>query len=103
MAKIKLEADPTFKASVPVPIPGAGSQPVEFTFKWRTRSDVVKWMDAMKDKADAEVIFDTATAWELDDAFTLENVQKLCDVYAGAGCAFVETYLNELRGARTKN
>lgn len=103
MAKIKLVADPTFKAKVAVPVPGAASSPVEFTFKWRKRAEVVAWLESAGDMTDAEIIIDCASAWDLDDEFNAENAAKLCDVYAGAGREFVSTYLDELRGVRAKN
>lgn len=103
MAKIKLEANPTFEALVPVPIPGAGTVDVKFTFKHRTRKAVKEWLDADKNADDVAMVQSVATSWELDDAFNAENIAKLCDNYAGAGLAIVQTYLDELRGARAKN
>lgn len=103
MAKIKLEAEPTFKAAVPVPVPGAGITPVEFTFKHRTRKGVVEWLEKDKESDDVAMVQAVATGWELDDPFTPDNIAKLCDNYAGAGFAIVQTYLDELRGARAKN
>lgn len=103
MAKLKLNPEPTFKADVPVPVPGAGSAKVKFTFKWRKRDEIVDWLDAAKDMTDAQIIMDSAIGWELDDEFTLENAERLCNTYTGAGREFVNTYLDELRGVRAKN
>lgn len=103
MAKLKLNPEPTFKATVPVPVPGAGSAKVLFTFKWRKRDEIVEWLDAAKDMTDAEIIMDSAIAWDLDDEFTHDNAERLCNTYTGAGREFVNTYLDELRGVRAKN
>jgi len=103
MAKLKLTADPTFKQKVPVPVPGAAPSPVEFTFKWRKRDEVVEWLEAAKDMTDAQIIMDCAIAWDLDDEFTIENAERLCNSYTGAGREFLNTYLDELRGVRAKN
>lgn len=103
MAKIKLEAEPTFKAFVPIPVPGAKTTPVEFTFKHRTRKAIVEWLEANKDDDDVKMVQSVATAWELDDEFNAASIAKLCDNYAGAGYAIIQTYLDELRGARAKN
>jgi hypothetical protein len=103
MAKLKLNPEPTFRAKVPVPVPGAGSSPVAFNFKWRKREEVVDWLDTAKDMTDAQIIMDCAIGWDLDDEFTLENAERLCNTYAGAGREFVNTYLDELRGVRAKN
>lgn len=103
MAKIKLEADPTFKAKVGIPVPGSDPALVEFTFKHRTRDAVMKWLAESQESSDVQSVQDVATAWELDDAFNAENIDRLCQNYAGAGFAIVSAYLEELRGARTKN
>lgn len=103
MGKLSLSAAPTFKAKVPIPVPGSDPALVEFTFKHRTRDAVVAWLDAARDDKDEDAVLELATAWDLDDAFTAENIARLCQNYAGAGVAIVNTYLQELRGARAKN
>ena len=103
MAKIKLDADPTFACDVNIPVPGNGTTPVKFTFKHRTRKGVVEWLEQDKEANDVAMVEAVATGWELDDTFNAENIAKLCDNYAGAGFAIVQTYLEELRGARAKN
>lgn len=103
MAKIKLAAEPTFKALVPIPVPGAGTTPVEFTFKHRTRQAIIEWLEKDKDDDDIKMVQAVATAWELDDEFNPKNIKTLCENYAGAGFAIIQTYLDELRGARAKN
>ena len=103
MSKLKLNPEPTFKQKVPVPVPGAAPSPVTFTFKWRKRDEVVEWLEAAKEMTDAEIIMDCAVAWDLDDEFTIENAERLCNSYTGAGREFLNTYLDELRGVRAKN
>lgn len=103
MAKLKLTAEPTFRAKVPVPIPGAGAVDVEFTFKHRTRKDAQAWIESIVDQEDTQIVMDAASGWDLDDAYTAENVERLCENYAGAGLAVFECYVRELRGARAKN
>lgn len=103
MAKIKLDPNPTFDAPVLIPIAGGEPASVRFTFKHRTRDAVVAWLDEIKDKKDAAIVQDAASGWELDDAFTAENVERLCQNYGGAADAIFQTYLRELRGARVKN
>lgn len=103
MAKIKLDADPTFSCAVPIPVPGKGIVDVQFTFKHRSREQVLAWVNEAKDNGDVATVKAVATGWELDDEFTDENIAKLCSNYAGAGFAIVQTYLDELRGARVKN
>lgn len=103
MAKIKLCADPTFKAPVPIPVPGAKPSSVEFTFKHRTKKEVADWGNSLNKKTDLSMLKEIVLGWELDDEFNDENITKLCENYAGAAYAIFETYLEELRGARVKN
>lgn len=102
MTKLKLAAEPTFKAKVSIPLPGAAPADVEFTFKHRTRDQIVEWLEK-RDTSDIDSVKDCAIGWELDDEFTDENIGRLCQNYLGAGYAIVTTYLTELRGARAKN
>lgn len=103
MAKISLVPNPTFDYPVAIPVPGSDPVKVRFTFKHRSRKDVAAWWEASKEKSDAEMVLDCVTGWELDDEFTPQNVERLCESYAGAALAILNTYAAELRGAREKN
>lgn len=103
MAKIKLIPEPTFTAKVPVPVPGGKPVEVEFTFLHRKRDEVKAWIDANSDASDSETVMWCAKGWELDDEFTAENIDTLCQNYAASGVAILQTYFDALRGARTKN
>lgn len=103
MAKIKLNPDPTFSYPVTIPVPGGEAASIVFTFKHRTRDEIIPWLENLKGKTDAACVTDMATAWDLDEEFSPENVERLCQNYGGAGTAILDTYLSELRGARVKN
>ena len=105
MAKTKfsLSTSPTFKAKVLIPIPGKSSEPVEFTFKGRTREQFKDFIDGLKDREDVDVILDIASGWELEDAFDKENVEMLTENYIGAARAVIEKYISELTQARLGN
>lgn len=103
MAKLKLNPEPTFKAKVGVPVPGGRPVEVLFTFKHRTRDELLAWIDESHGARDYESVEQCVVAWELEDEFTRENIERLCNNYPGAGLAIVGAYLDELRGAREKN
>jgi hypothetical protein len=103
MAKIKLTPEPTFKAKVGIPRPGATPAQVEFTFKHRDRDALLEFIEGGHDQKDVEAVMAVAIAWELDDEFNADNVERLVKNYPGAGFAIIETYLSESRGARSKN
>lgn len=103
MARLSLNPAPTFKAKVGIPVPGGESAEVEFTFTHRSRSACLSWKEEAEKASDAEAVMQMVTGWDLDDAFTPENVARLCDNYPGAGTAIFIAYLRELRGERAKN
>ena len=103
MAKLRLNPEPTFKAKVGVPVPGSRPAEVLFTFKHRTRDEIIDWVDTSRDANDVESVMACAVGWDLDDEFNAENVGRLCNNFPGSGVAIVGVYLDELRGARAKN
>jgi hypothetical protein len=103
MAKLKLNPDATFKAKVAIQAPGSGVDPVEFTFKHRTRDEMDEFLKSASDLRDAALIMEMAVGWELVDAFTAENVNRLAQNYITAPQAIFEAYLEELVKARRKN
>lgn len=105
MAKLKLDPNPTFDYAVAIPVAGGDPVAVRFTFKHRSRKDVLAWVESLKDSesTDVDQVMAVATGWELDDAFTREHVEALCENYGGASRAILDTYMREIRGAREKN
>jgi hypothetical protein len=86
-----------------VPIPGDKATDVEFTFKARTRDQFKDFIEKLKDREDVDVVMDIACGWELDDAWSAENVEKLTQIYIGASKAIIEKYITELTNARLGN
>ena len=74
--KLKLNPEPTFKAKVGIPVPGSRPVDVVFTFKHRTREEILEWVQESRDDTDAESVADAAAGWDLDDEFTPENIQE---------------------------
>lgn len=101
--KFTLTPTPTFKAKVLIPVPGKTAEPVEFTFKGRTREQFKEFIDNLKDREDVDVILEIASGWELDEPFDKENVEMLTENYLGAARAIIEKYLAELTQARLGN
>lgn len=103
MTLLKLLADPTFKAKVPIPVAGKDAVEVEFEFKHRTQPELTKFMEWSKDKTDIEAVMATVVGWELDDKFNKENVKRLLENYHGAGRAISNRYYTELMALRLGN
>lgn len=100
---LKLKADPTFKATVPIPIPGGEPVNVVVTFKHRTVVQLAEFEEWVEGKPNREVVMSCVIGWELDDEFTPDNVDRLLDNYHGAARAIAKTYIRELAALRLGN
>lgn len=104
MAKLKLNPEPTFIGKVDVHVPGTTPGNIVFTFKHRSRSELVALTQRIKDmKDDVELIQAIATGWDLEDAFNDENIRTLIEQYIDFPNAAFIAYCRELTGAREKN
>lgn len=103
-SKLALKASPTFPRNVAIPVPGAGTSDVEFIFKHRTRDGLRDFLKELPGREnDVEVILDIASGWDLEDPFDAESIATLTQNYPGSAAEIVETYINELSGARLGN
>lgn len=103
MAKFKLTPEPTFTAIVQIPVHGGGEHPVVFTFRHRRRSVMAEFVESLSGKSQVNAIEAMATAWDLDDAFTAENIEDLLDNFAGAYDRIQTVYFREMAQARAGN
>lgn len=104
MAKFQLSASPTFQAKVDIHIPGGKPTPVVFTFKGRTRSEMLAFLEQIpKMKDDVEFIMSMTSGWDLEESFTAENVKQLAEVFINSPTAIFDVYREEITGQRLKN
>lgn len=103
MAKLKLIANPTFKAKVGIPVAGGDPVEIELTFKHRTKSALDEFIKTRTEKSDSESFLDMVVAWDLDDVFSKDSVDTLLENYAGAGLATFRIYIDQLIQAKIKN
>lgn len=103
MGKLKLVANPTFKAKVGIPVAGGEPVEVEMVFKHRTKSDLDKFMSSREDKTDVESFMEMVDGWDLEDKFNKESVGLLLENYIGSALATYRVYVDQLVQARVKN
>jgi len=103
MPKLKLVAEPRFKARVPIPVAGGPPVEVEFTFRHRTKTALDEWIKSRADKSDAESFLEMVEGWELEDQFGKESVELLLENYVGAALATYRVYVDQLVQAKLKN
>lgn len=103
MAKLSLEVSPTFPLTVTIPKAGAEPVMLKLTGRHRTKTQLDEFIKSRADKEDAASILDMATGWDLDDAFTLENIEMMCQNYIAAPLEIYRAYIDQLVGAKAKN
>ena len=103
MAKLKLVASPTFRATVGIPVAGGPDVPVQFVFKHRTKTDLEVWISSRADKGDAESFMEMVEGWDLEDAFNADSVNLLLENYIGTALATYRVYVDELVKNKLKN
>ena len=102
--KLKLAPDPTFKATVEIPVPG-GSAELVCEFKYRSKPDIAAWHEELvkSDAGDPALLMTCLVGWDLEDEFNAENVEKLCAAYPRAAHSIAVKYARELGGVREGN
>lgn len=103
MAKLTLNPAPTFKAPVPIPVPGQPPVDIVFVFNYKDREQLEEFTKNPPEN-DVDGILEICSGWEeVEQEFCRESVELLDRRYMGAARSVFETYLTELRGARVKN
>lgn len=100
-----------FTAQVAITNPDRDPELVEFTFKYRDREALDKWVTELSSTkkpedaigADVKMVMDCATGWELEDGFTEANVRQLLVMHPAAAVNVYQTYIRTSRIGREKN
>lgn len=128
MAKIKLGNRPkSFKKVIKVPMIDGSEGSIECVFTYRTRTEFGAFIDeiteaaGIKAKTDedqkfslkelmektkdssADYIMKVVEGWNLDEDFTRQNVQQLCDEFPGVAAAIMESYRTATTEGRLGN
>lgn len=126
MAKITLGNRPAnFKHTVKFKLLDGTEATIEVVYKYRTRKEYGAFVDdvaaASKQEngtdeefswaklmertgaSNAEYVMQAVDGWNLDEPFTLENVQQLADELPGAIAVIMDTYRNAITQGRLGN
>ncbi|WP_368640483.1 phage tail assembly chaperone [Castellaniella ginsengisoli] len=100
---IKLEPNPTFRATVTIQPPGDG-KPFDIDCEFRHKTTEQRDEFAKSTKNDLDAVREILVGWK-DDAvpYSDDVLATLIGNYPSAAVAFVGTYLRELMGARRGN
>ncbi|VVP63069.1 hypothetical protein PS907_00116 [Pseudomonas fluorescens] len=126
MAKVRIAQKATFNAPVLIPIVGSAPEKVEFTFKYRDRTELAALFDewnearnkaraALGDKPSwsevvavdtgqqAQQIKDLVVSWGFDDEYSDDNIVAFVKSCQGAAEAVVKAYEGAYSQARLGN
>lgn len=102
----QIVAQPTFAATVDVPVPGGGTLPLELVFKHKTREAALEFMQrpAAEGATDGSVLDEIVAGWSnVEEPYSPDNMTVLCGNFAGAPEVILERYFTELGVLRRKN
>lgn len=106
----KLNASPTFKATVRITVPGGEPQPIEFEFKHKTRTGLAEWTKGHSSRSDRDIVPEFIVGWSGvinaagdEEPFTVDAFMKLCENYPAAALEVYAGYMAALMESRTKN
>ena len=104
----KLQPNPTFWAKVQIQIPGQEKPgQIEVQYKHFSRADLKAFFEMMassEQKTDQEHLAEIVVGWRgVDAEFSLENLDKLLDMYPTAAKELFSAFSSELLEARVKN
>ena len=103
MAKFTLAVKPTFKSKIKMPVHGGDTVELEFEFKHRTRDQIAEWTKGFSKIKDIDLLEDMLAGWNIEEPFSRESLELLCQNFSGAPGVILSAYLAELSQARQKN
>lgn len=125
MAKFKLIQKPTFKAPVMIQRAGYNAEKVEFEFKYLDRTELAELYTGWNERHDelsklvgdmdlkaftaaqialqADQLLDVVVGWDIEEAFTTENVRILVNSINSAPKAVLSAYAEAFSEARLGN
>ena len=101
----KINANPTFPATVKIRVPGGEVQDLQVVFRHKRKDEVLAFFTEASDKgrSDVDCILDLIESWEADTPLSKDSVTDLIQNYASASAAIFQTYMTELVTARLGN
>lgn len=102
----KLQANPTFKATVNIPIPGEKAEAVTFTFRHKTRAQFDVLIAGLAEGGEHidSVVKDIVIEWVYPGVdYSAEALEQCLDMFPGSAMAIFKAFSENLLEARRKN
>lgn len=100
----KIDPEPTFRATVDIPVPGGDPMPLELEFAHKTVDELKAMFAGFVGRGDADCIMEFVVGWHNHpDPFSRDAMAALLQRYGRASVAIRNAYAYELTGARLGN
>jgi hypothetical protein len=100
----KLQPKPTFRAKVPIPVPGGVSSSIELEFRHMARGELRRFLDNVQEREDLDVLMEVVLGWSgVDAEFSRESMATLLENYPASAAAVLAAFVKELADARLGN
>lgn len=102
---LKLNPEPTFKADVPLTVPGEKKPvTVSMTFRYKNRKELIDYVERLKDRPMDEALSEIIAGWDgIDAECNQESITALTNNYQASGHEIFSVYRTELIESRIKN
>lgn len=98
-----LTPNPVFTATVSFPVAGGDTANLKIDYRHKTTAELEDYFKRIKKMKDIDAAMEIVAGWELSEELNQENVEMLFQNYGGSSRAILESYVNELMGARKGN
>jgi Phage tail assembly chaperone len=103
----KRDPNPTFKATVPISVPGGDALPLALVFKHKTSVQLQDFLANAMGRTDADMLADMVAsvdpAAKLPDESDADFLAAITTSYPAARSDILRTYLRELTESKLKN
>jgi hypothetical protein len=100
----KLKSDPTFRATVDVPVAGHDTMPLEVEFRHKRRAEMQEWFESFASRDELDCLMEIINGWfNVDAPFSRDNLDELLQEYPQAAKTIAAAYTAQLTGFRLGN
>ena len=108
---LRIKPSATFKAPVPVALPGGATETITVEFKHMTKKEMNDFIEAGRAgedgkprRSDCDTVMGVAVGWEgTDGAFNKENITEALENYHNLGNQIMSIWFDQLTQIKEKN
>lgn len=100
----RVKANPTFPATVDIPIIGGEPRPLVLEMRHRRKKDLAAFLESLRQINQDEAVRQIVAGWHnVDAAFDVDALDDLLQEHPHAAAEIVSAYVREVAEAKRKN